>query len=133
MGNPQWKDEIGAMNNQETTFLNRGTDSSKDGFGWAPSYWKTKVGAVLLVREDGQDLELWRAQALCGFCSEVLQPKFEDSLQPPEHARYGITVRTREEAVSFMTPEKFEDYSKKYKPEQGDLEAGLQNIRLGSD
>lgn len=76
--------------NQAATFLHLNTDPNSQamlGWGWAPMEWQNKVGSVLVVRLDGEELLPQQREALCMFCQVKMQP-FEDSMgadMDPEH------------------------------------------------
>ncbi|KAL2845541.1 hypothetical protein BJX68DRAFT_256734 [Aspergillus pseudodeflectus] len=67
--------------NQNVTFLCMETDLKSPEWGWAPPYWRSDVGNVIAVREDGEDLTVMDVEMMCHFARHKLQPMFEDALE----------------------------------------------------
>ena len=55
-------------------------DAKSADFGMMPPHWQTEVGNVLLVREDGLDLDLALAERFCKWVEWSLWPQFESAL-----------------------------------------------------
>ncbi|KAJ8680482.1 hypothetical protein QAD02_016269 [Eretmocerus hayati] len=88
---PSWSSDRGNYVNLFATILNLscydpglGTGrchKEEIGWGWAPDTWQNYVGSILVVRQDRKPLSLWHAEALCSFCQDELQPRFESALE----------------------------------------------------
>ncbi|OJJ85389.1 uncharacterized protein ASPGLDRAFT_168477 [Aspergillus glaucus CBS 516.65] len=90
---PGWPEgEMTADSNQNVAFLMMGTNPSKPGWGWAPPYWNREIGNVLVLREDGKDLNLDDVSMMCHFSRYNLQRRFEDTMvsDPNSEGRLGI-------------------------------------------
>lgn len=91
--------------NQHACFLFLETDVDDGSWGWAPFYWQTDIGNVLLLREDGKDLTEAEAETLCCFCQDKLQPMFEAAIESGDLARKKRVIRniTRESMEAYKT------------------------------
>jgi hypothetical protein len=84
-----WKDDRASHDNQSATFLNLSADINSPEFGWAPPEWQSYVGSVLVVRQDGKDIDAKQGFAIAEFCQHYLQERFENTFESdnPKRAR----------------------------------------------
>lgn len=66
---------IGSWDNTFATFLMMNTDPASQDWAWAPMYWQTQVGSVLVLREDGKDRNLEDLAMMAYFAQCTLQEK----------------------------------------------------------
>ncbi|MCJ1389458.1 hypothetical protein MMC18_002315 [Xylographa bjoerkii] len=104
-----WKDHRQSYDNVQATFLHVDPDPQSQGWGWAPPEWQSYIGSVLVVRQDGKDLTLQQAEALCEICYDHMQSKIEASMEGR---------MTRDRVMGFMTKQKFTKFFKDYQKEQ---------------
>lgn len=124
---PAWKDRpVASMyDNQSATFLNLNADPSNDHwFGWAGPQWQSRVGIVLVVRQDGKDLTTQHVDALCEYCQFRMQPLFE---------AWGEGARRKEDVMSFLTREKFARFWRDYKVEMMRVDSGWKDVESPYD
>jgi hypothetical protein len=100
--NPKWKDTFGAWDSPSATYMYLVTEPSSPLFGFAPAKWQTKVGSVLVVRVDRIPLTPEQTHSLCEFFQFEMSPYFEDALG------VGYTMRTKEQALGFLTRKRFQ-------------------------
>ncbi|KAJ6262935.1 zinc finger mynd-type protein [Drechslerella dactyloides] len=75
-------------NNREATFLHLCLDltavvdrkTGSMGYGWAPKQWQSKVGSIVVVRQDKKPLSPIQIEAICRYCLENVQPLVGHSL-----------------------------------------------------
>ncbi|MCJ1401603.1 hypothetical protein MMC11_004819 [Xylographa trunciseda] len=104
-----WKDHRQSYDNVQATFLHVDADPKSQGWGWAPPEWQSHIGSVLVVRQDKKDLTPQQAEALCDFCYDYMQSKFEASLEGE---------MTRDRVMGFMTKQSFAKFFQNYQKEQ---------------
>jgi hypothetical protein len=63
------------------TFLMMNIDPASQDWAWAPTYWQTRVGSVLVLREDEQDLNLQDLALMACFAQCNLQDKLEWAME----------------------------------------------------
>lgn len=63
------------------TFLMLNIDSASQDWAWAPAYWQTRVGSVLVLREDGEDLNLEHLAMMAYFCQRTMQNRLESAME----------------------------------------------------
>jgi len=96
---PEWNydpDDHGSStrpeHNPEAGALFVDVSLSSSNWGQIPKEWGENIGNVLLLRDDGEDMLVEEAEALCRFCTEVLMPMFNQCLRGdiprPEVLRY---------------------------------------------
>lgn len=69
------------------------------GFSLSRLYWGYQVGSIVLMRDDGEDLTVEQAEALCGFCQVVVAPLLEDAL---------VEAVAKETIMDMISPQLFE-------------------------
>lgn len=77
---PGWEYNKCAGSNRTATFLMMETDVHSFNWGWTILDWNPKLGSVLVVREDKQDLDVDYVRLLCRFVRVKLQPMVEAAL-----------------------------------------------------
>jgi len=102
---PGWEYHMGAGSNQNAAYLMIEPDLKSSEWGWAPRYWDLELGNVLVVREDGQDLDVNYLTLLCRFVWAVLKPMVEDA------SGRGTIRRTKKEVRDFITAENLEKFA----------------------
>lgn len=75
----QVDDEGKRWTNPYAQALMREIDLESDDWGKTPYMWDAD-NSILLLRENGEDMDLELAKAICGYCLEVLEPLFERAL-----------------------------------------------------
>ncbi|KAH6848436.1 hypothetical protein B0I37DRAFT_391940 [Chaetomium sp. MPI-CAGE-AT-0009] len=103
---PGWNRTICAESNQDAAFLMMETDTKGSHWGFAPLYWNTDLGNVLVIREDEKDFSVNDLGAICRFVRKRLLPMFEDA------AGFGNVERTKQEVLEFITAENLENFKK---------------------
>ena len=106
---PAWKDYRHSYDNVYATFLHVDANPKSQEWEWAPDEWQSYVGSVVVVRQDQKDLTTLHAEALCDFCYNYMQLKFEASLEGR---------MTRDKVMGFMTKRNFAKFFKNYQKEQ---------------
>jgi hypothetical protein len=101
---PGWDANLCADSNPDAAFLMMGADPKKDDWGWAPLYWNTEIGNVLVIYDDKTDLLVEELRLMCYFVRRKLQPMFEDAMG------MGLISRTKEEVLKFITRENMEKF-----------------------
>ncbi|KAG7007792.1 hypothetical protein G7Y79_00008g024300 [Physcia stellaris] len=97
--------------NEAATFLHMDSNPDSDGWGWAPMRWQSRVGSVLVVRQDLKPLVPEHIDVLCDYCQSTLQPIFEASLEGS---------RSKEDVVNFITRKKMGELFELYRKEMVD-------------
>ncbi|KAL1970693.1 hypothetical protein VTN77DRAFT_4337 [Rasamsonia byssochlamydoides] len=113
---PIWDENMGPLSNHTACMLFLEPRLDNSDWGFAPMYWQSEIGDVLLVRIDQQDLTVQQAKVLCYFCEKKLRPLFEDALGG------GFVQRTRQEVVDLITPENLNRYQEELVQMMGDCE-----------
>jgi len=101
---PGWNRNLCPESNQDAAFLMMETDTKSSSWGFAPLYWNTQLGNVLVVRDDGKDLDVDHLGAICRFVRKRLLPMFEES------DGFGSVQRTRKEVLEFITADNLEKF-----------------------
>jgi hypothetical protein len=101
---PGWDANLCADSNPDAAFLMMGADPKKDDWGWAPLYWNTEIGKVLVIYDDKTGLLVEKLRLMCYFVRRKLQPMFEDAMG------MGLVSRTKEEVLKFITRENMEKF-----------------------
>jgi hypothetical protein len=96
------------LDNVPATLIFINPDPKSNEFGWAPEHWQMGLGNVLLVREDGEDLDVKLAQTFCRWCEKRLFPEFEAAL-----GLFSSAKKSRRQVVDVITREDMEEYSKR--------------------
>jgi hypothetical protein len=81
-----------------------GADPKKDDRGWAPLYWNTEIGNVLVIYDDKTDLLVEELRLMRYFVRRKFQPMFEDAMG------MGLVSRTKREVLKFITRENMEKF-----------------------
>ncbi|KAK6537605.1 hypothetical protein TWF694_011785 [Orbilia ellipsospora] len=108
---PGWDENHGPDGNPNAAFMMIETDSKSEMWGWAGFYWDSGLGNVLVVREDGKDLDVEEVRMMSYFSRFVVSPMIEDAklcgaeITEEEVKRYGFVKRTKEEVMGFITRE----------------------------
>jgi hypothetical protein len=110
---PGWDENLCADSNPDAAFLMMGADPRKDDWGWAPFYWNTEIGNVLVIYDDKTDLPVEQLRLMCYFVRRKLQPMFEDAMG------MGLVSRTKEEVLKFITRENMEKFKKEAEDNKG--------------
>lgn len=116
--------------NQSATFLHLDPKS-----GWAPLLeWQNDVGTVLLVRDDGKELYVEHAEALCEFCQHHLGLLFGNW---KENGGSEVTLGKQTRQVDYeMTRDGFKAWFERYRIQQAMQVLGMDETRryqLGLD
>ena len=74
---------------------------SSSGWGQIPNKWGENIGNVLLLRDDGEDMSLEEAEALCRYCTELLMPAFSQCLG---------SKMSRSEVLRYLTSEQLDNF-----------------------
>ncbi|KAJ5812387.1 hypothetical protein N7474_008688 [Penicillium riverlandense] len=82
--------------NPNAAFLMMETCPSKPEWGWAPDYWNRDIGNVLVLRENGEDLNVQDLKMICHFARFILQPMFGDTLEA------SPTSQERQQVLDFI-------------------------------
>lgn len=69
------------------------------GFSLSRLYWGYQVGSIVLMRDDGEDLTVEQAEALCSFCQIIVAPLLESAL---------VGKVAKESIMDMLTPELFQ-------------------------
>lgn len=107
MDPPGWKWTKCAESNHDAACLMMEIDPERSGWAFAPLYWNTSLGNVLVVREDDKDLSVDDLGAICGFVGKRLLPMMDDALG------YREMERTRQEVLDFMTAENLDRFKER--------------------
>jgi hypothetical protein len=110
---PGWDANLCAESNPDAAFLMMGADPKKDDWGWAPLYWNTEIGNVLVIYDDKTDLLVEELRLMCYFVRRKLQPMFEDAMG------MGLVSRTKGEVLKFITRENMEKFKKEAEDSKG--------------
>jgi MYND finger len=92
-----------ATDNVSATLMHINPDASSPEFGWTPSHWQTDLGNVLLVRDDGKDLDVNLAETFCRWIEWKLFPQFESALGLFTDASAPSPATARQEVVARIT------------------------------
>jgi hypothetical protein len=101
---PGWDANLCADSNPDAAFLMMGADPKKDDRGWAPLYWNTEIGNVLVIYDDKTDLLVEELRLMRYFVRRKFQPMFEDAMG------MGLVSRTKREVLKFITRENMEKF-----------------------
>jgi hypothetical protein len=99
---PGWNRSICAESNQDAAFLMMEIDPMSSGWGFAPIYWNTELGNVLVIREDQNNLAVEDLSVICRFAQKRLVSMME--------AGFGNVKRTKKEVLEFMTAKNLEKF-----------------------
>jgi len=83
---------------------NLDTQKDSDTWGWAPKCWNVGAGDVYVTREDSRPLSPRYLEALCAWCYQELQPKFETAMEERP------TIDNKKDVLALVTKENFEAY-----------------------
>lgn len=72
---------IGSWDCTFATFLMLNIDPASQDWAWASAYWQTQVGSVLVLREDGKDLDLEHLAMMAYFCQHTMQDRLESAME----------------------------------------------------
>lgn len=72
---------LGSWDCTFATFLVLNIDPASQDWAWAPAYWQTRVGSVLVLREDGKDLDLEDLAMMAYFCQCTMQDRLESAME----------------------------------------------------
>lgn len=108
------KSATSRFDNVYATFLHLDCNPqlNNEAWGWAPPEWQNKVGSVVVVREDGEDLTPRQVEALCVYCRQKLGPLFDDAIGA------GTGARSRSEIMNFITPQAFAKFFTDFRDEK---------------
>lgn len=56
-------------------------DPASQDWARAPAYWQTRVGSVLVIREDGKDLNMEDLAMMAYFCQHTIQDRLESAME----------------------------------------------------
>lgn len=116
---PGWDENICASSNQDAAFLMMETDPKSSSWGFAPLYWNTDLGNVVVIREDEKDLSVDDLRAICHFTRKKLLLMFEDE------SGVGSFRRTKQEVLDFMTAENLAKFRDEMVGSSYDSDSGL--------
>jgi hypothetical protein len=94
-----------SMDNVPATLIFLNPDPKSNEFGWACQHWQMDLGNVLLVRKDGQDLDVKLAEMFCRWCERRLFPQFEAAL-----GLFSSTKKPRQQVIDIITREDMEKF-----------------------
>jgi hypothetical protein len=63
------------------------------GWGWAAQQWQSRVGSVIVVRQDIKPLLQLHVEALCKYCRNEILPHFEDDNTMSREEILGLICR----------------------------------------
>lgn len=87
-----WLETTQPESNQNAAFLMMDMNPSSTQWGWAPLYWNTEIGNVLVLREDGEDLSLNHLSMIANFARNTLQRMFEDTMDTDPNSDEKLKV-----------------------------------------
>lgn len=117
------KDEavVNRYTNQEATLLLIAMDPRTGNWGFAPSFWQSQVGNVLLTRVDGKVITPQQVEALCAYNFYLLNGPMEAAQEQGEgwdeeeegEEGEGQVLEYRK-VIDKVTPAKFKEYFEYY-------------------
>lgn len=105
--------------NVTATIINISSDPKSNDYGWSPHHWQSDVGNVLLLRDDGEDLDLALAETFCRWIEWNLWPRFEDALGLFSQAPPQVRVQKQQSLQESMTRKAMDAYGVQLR-EKGD-------------